>query len=261
MTDEQSGTKSRLDVPFPPEAPRHLRVSIGPGKLTLRPGAAEPWVTGTFSDIEGAFAPRIETDRGDATISHRGSGTFRIRGGITPNLDLSLGTAHPYDLTIEGGANDILCDLGGLPLTAFSGQFGAGRIRINASAPNPVALSRLQISTGATDLTVSNIANFNASELLIEGGAAAFHLDFGGQLRRDCSARISTGVASVTITLPRDLAARVKANTTLGSLSIGDGFMTRAGAYWTEPALTTDGPVLTLEANSSLGSLKVRIEE
>jgi hypothetical protein len=83
----------------------------------------------------------------------------------------------------------------------------------------------------------------------------------GGQLQRDCQARISTGVASLTITLPLGLAARIKANTALGSINIGDGFITRSGGYWTEAALKEEVPVLTLEANASLGSLKVRIGE
>ena len=260
MGDTIPGLKGQIEIGFPEETPRRLRVSIGPGMLRIRPGASEPWVTGSYYDVGGIAQPRVETDAGSTHISQKG-GTLRLSRGVTPNLVLALGTAHPYALTLDGGANDIRCDLGGLPLTALTGQFGAGRIRIDASSPNPAQMERLQISTGATDLTMSNLANFNAADIVIDGGAAAFHLDFGGILQRDCRARISTGVASLTITLPRGLAARVKANTSLGSISIGDGFITRSGGYWTEAALQEGGPVLTLEANASLGSLKVRIGE
>lgn len=261
MDSSIAGLKGQIEIGFPEETPRHLRVSIGPGVLKIRPGEREPWVTGTYYDVGGIAKPRVEAEGGFTHISQKG-GTLRLGRGVTPNLELALGTAHPYALTLDGGANDIRCDLGGLPLTALAGQFGAGRIRIDASTPNPVEMERLQISTGATDLTVSNLANFNAAEIVIEGGAAAFHLDFGGQLQRDCHARISTGVASLTVTLPRGLAARIKANTALGSIHIGDGFITRSGGYWTEAALQEDGrPVLHLEANASLGSLKVRVEE
>ena len=260
MDNPASGLKGQIEIGFPEETPRRLRVTIGPGILKIRPGDREPWVTGTYYDLGGIAQPRVETGGGDTHISQKG-GTLRLGRGVTPNLELALGTAQPYGLTLDGGANDIRCDLGGLPLTDLSGQFGAGRIRIDASTPNPVLMERLQISTGATDLTVSNLANFNAGEIVIEGGAAAFHLDFGGRLQRDCNARISTGVASLTITLPRGLAARIKANTALGSINIGDGFITRAGGYWTEAALREDGPVLNLEANASLGSLKIRMEE
>lgn len=259
MDSSTIGLKGQIEIGFPEETPRHLRVSIGPGMLKVGPGASEPWVTGSYYDVGGIAKPRVETEHGSTHISQKG-GTLRLARGVTPNLDLVLGTAHPYALTIDGGANDIRCDLGGLPLTALSGQFGAGRIRIDASAPNPVQMKRLQISTGATDLTVSNLANFNASEIVIDGGAAAFHLDFGGHLQRDCHARISTGVASLTVTIPRGLAARIKAHTALGSIHIGDGFITRSGGYWTEAALQEHVPVLYLEANASLGSVKVRVE-
>jgi hypothetical protein len=251
--------KGQIEIGFPEETPRHLRVSIGPGKLKIRPGASEPWVTGTYYDVGGLVKPRVETEHGATHISQKG-GTLRLGRGVTPDLDLALGSAQPYALTLDGGANDIRCDLGGLPLTALSGQFGAGRIRIDASSPNPVAMERLDISTGATDLTISNLANFNASEITIDGGAASFHLNFGGQLQRDCHARISTGVASLTVTIPRGIAARIKANTALGSIQIGDGFITRSGGYWTEAALQEGTPVLYLEANASLGSVKVRVE-
>ena len=259
MASESSDAWTRLELPFPNETPRHLRISIGPGKLNLRPGNPEPWVTGNARDDESA-STRMQSIGGSATVTQKG-GSFRIRRGIMPNLDLALGTAHPYSLSLEGGANDIICDLGGLPLEALTGDFGAGRIKIDASKPNPVPMKRLTISTGATNLTLSNLANFNADEIQIDGGAAAFHIDFGGELQRNCAAKLTTGVASLSITLPKGLAAKISATTTLGSLSIGDGFITKAGGYWTEPALLGQGPVLTLNASSSLGSLKIHIED
>jgi hypothetical protein len=259
LANESSDGWTRLELPFPNETPRHLRISIGPGKLNLQPGDPEPWVLGRALNDESA-ATRIESSHGTANVTQKG-GSFRIRRGIIPNLDLELGTAHPYSLNLEGGANDIVCDLGGLPLEDLTGDFGAGRIKIDASKPNPVVMKRLTINTGATNLTLSNLANFNAEEIQIEGGAAAFHIDFGGQLQRDCIAKITTGVASLSITLPRHMAAKISANTTLGSLTIGDGFMTRAGGYWTEPAILSQGPVLTLNASSSLGSLKIEIAD
>ena len=259
MADESTGATTRIELPFPEETPRRLRVTLGPGKLTVRPGAPEPWVTGTSRGDDGRSLPKIEHDDAATTISQRGGGSFRLRRGLSPHLELALGTAHPYALVLEGGASDTDCDLGGLPLESMIGEFGAGRVKIDASSPNPEPMKKLAIQAGATHLTLSNAANFNAGEISIEGGAAAFQIDFGGEFRRDCHARITTGVASLSITIPRGMAAKVNADTTLGSLSIGDGFMTRSGAYWTEAAVLGDTPVLTLEASSSLGSLNIHI--
>ncbi|MGH2549008.1 MAG: hypothetical protein ACRDHN_06435, partial [Thermomicrobiales bacterium] len=151
------------------------------------------------------------------------------------------------------------CDFGGLPITSFESQLGAGKIRYNASAPNPVPMDRLKISAGAADFTIQNIANFNAAEVAIDGGAASFRIDFGGTLTRDCHAKITTGVASVEITIPATTAVKLTTQTAMGSRDVGDGFITRSGGFWTDAAVQGTGPVLTIEASASMGSLKIRL--
>jgi hypothetical protein len=120
-------------------------------------------------------------------------------------------------------------------------------------------MDRLKISAGAADFTIRNIANFNAAEVAIDGGAASFHINFGGELKRDCHAKITTGVASVEITIPKTTAVKVTTQTTMGSRDIGDGFFTHEGGFWSDAALDGDGPLLTIEASASMGSLKVRL--
>ena len=58
--------------------------------------------------------------------------------------------------------------------------------------------------------------------------------------------------------MPASTAARVAAETTLGSVDVGDGFTKKEGAFLTEPALSGDGPVLRIRAGVRLGSLQLR---
>jgi hypothetical protein len=102
------------------------------------------------------------------------------------------------------------------------------------------------------------LANANFVEMIFDGGAASYKFDFGGTLRRDAKAKISTSMAPVEIRIPSATAAKVVENTIAAALDIGDGFMKKGGAFLTEAALTGKTPLLTIRANVSLGTLSLR---
>jgi hypothetical protein len=246
-----------IKVDFPEASSYELRMSIGPGTLRLRPQPGGSWVDGTYRDPSGSIPSRVSLSGGSLHISQERKSLRSLRR--SPEFDLKVGDAHPFAVDIDGGANVLECDFGGLPITSFQSQLGAGKIRYDASAPNPVELDHLRVSAGAADFTIKHLANFNAADIVIDGGAASFRIDFGGELRRDCHAKISTGVASVEITIPKTTAVKLTTHTAMGSRDIGDGFITRSGSFWSEAAVNESGPVLTLEASASMGSLKVRL--
>jgi hypothetical protein len=246
-----------IKVAFP-EAPSYeLRMSIGPGSLKLVPNAGGPWVEGVYRDPSGSIPSRVSLSGGSLHISQERKRLRSLRR--SPEFDLRVGDAHPFSVDIDGGASSLDCDFGGLPITSFVSQLGAGKIRYRASAPNPESMDLLKISAGAADFTITGLANFNAGRVEIDGGAASLRIDFSGTLRRDCFAKISTGVASVEIDIPHGVAAQITTQTALGHREIGDGFVTRAGGFWTEEALREQTPLLTIEASANLGSLKLRL--
>lgn len=246
-----------IKVDFPEASSYELRMTIGPGTLKLAPKPGVTWVEGTYRDPSDSIPSRVTLSGGSLHISQDRKSLRSLRR--SPEFDLRIGDAHPFSLDIDGGANVLECDFGGLPITTFESQLGAGKIRYDASAPNPVAMDRLRISAGAADFTIKNIANFNAASVAIDGGAASFRIDFGGDLKRDCHAKITTGVASVEITIPKTTAVKVTTQTAMGSRDIGDGFFTHEGGFWSDAALDGNGPLLTIEASASMGSLKVRL--
>ncbi|HXM57006.1 MAG TPA: hypothetical protein VOB72_16520, partial [Candidatus Dormibacteraeota bacterium] len=90
------------------------------------------------------------------------------------------------------------------------------------------------------------------------GGAGQYRLDFGGELKRDAAVRLNTGVASVELRLPAGTAAQVRTETVLGSMDVGDGFVTREGGYWNEAAAAGRTPLIRIVVNSVLGSVSLR---
>ena len=256
MTEPKAATP--LDVPFPDADPLELAFAVGACRLELRRGADAPWVQGTYDDPSGALPWTLHREGGRVRIAQevRLAGTFGLRHGA-PRFSLALGTGRRFALAVEGGASDFDLDLGGVPLTRLSIRQGAGRLRCDFSAPNPADLDRIDVEAGAMALELVNLANAAFSELRLDGGAAAWELDFGGTLRRDATVRIAAGVSSVRLVVPAATAARVIPESTLGTLDVGDGYMKREGAFLTEAALAGKTPALTIRVALSLGALRI----
>ena len=148
-----------------------------------------------------------------------------------------MGKTRPYALYLDMGAGEATVDLGGLPLTQLAVNFGAGKQTIDFSAPNPQPMERVRVTAGAASLELMRLANANVAEVSVEGGAAAYVFDFGGQLRRDVAFKLTAGMSSVEIRIPSGTAAKVTTETVLGSVDMADGFMKKEGAFWNEAAL------------------------
>jgi hypothetical protein len=252
------GTTHPIEIEMPAEGERQLSFAVGACSFRLARGEQEAWVEGTYTDPTGSIPPQVDVTGGDARISQRAAFDRIPSLREPPAFDLRLGTSAPYRLTIEGGAMDVRCDLGGLPLTRFEARLGAGQLRFAFDAPNTEPMEVLKVSAGAADLELRGLANANAAELAIDGGAAAFHLDFGGVLARDVIARVNTGVAGVDVTIPADTAARVVAKTTLGAVDASKAFTREGRDYLTAAAVAGETPVLTVEATVTLGQLELR---
>jgi hypothetical protein len=247
-----------VSVPYPQGERPHLRIAIGPCRLRIAGGAADTFVTGGYDDPT-ALLPLQVTQRGDqVTISqstHLGS-----IGKLTqaPTLDLQLGAARPFELTIEGGANETTLELGGLPVARLAIRQGAGRSTVDFATPNPTEMSVLDVASGGVAIEMRDLANANFAEMTIAGGAASYQLRFGGELRRDAEVRLNTGVSSVDIGVPATTPSRISSQSVVGGLDVGDGFVTREGAFLTEAAAAGGSPSLRIAVVSMFGAVRIR---
>ena len=250
-----------IDLAFPDDAggdPLELRIALGPCRVRIGAGTGPLWATGRYDDPTGVLPLQVTQDGHRARISQSPTARSMPSSARPPNLELQLGTSRPYQLEIDGGANETVADLGGIPLTRLVFRHGAGKSDVDFSRPNPADMAALEISAGGVAMDLRNLANANFAEMTVSGGAAQYRVDFGGELRRDGEVKLNAGVASVEVRLPAATPARVRSESLLGALDVGDGFMTREGAYWNEGAAAGRTPMLHVAINSVLGAVTVR---
>jgi hypothetical protein len=253
-------TDTPINIDYPEAEDLRLRIALGACRFRAEPGEGEAWISGICHDPTGKRAPRIVEEEGNVSIIESEPSWERIPaafGGI-PRYELAIGTGRPFALTVETGASEFEMDLGAVPISSLMVRQGAGRFELGFSAPNPHPMELLEVSSGAAGIELENLANANFSEMRLSGGAAGYELDFGGTLSRDAQVSIETGMSGVEVTVPTSTAARIVAETTLGSVEVGDGFTKREGAFFTEGALGEGTPVLTIRAGVRLGSLHLR---
>src|SRR5262245_10587663 len=249
-----------ISVPYPQTERPQLRVSIGPCRLRITAGAASAFVTGSYDDPTGLLP--IQVTRGSEQVSLSQSTHLGSVGRLTqaPSLELRLGDSTPFDLTVEGGANDSVLELGGLPVVNLTIRQGAGRSSVDFATPNPTEMTALEVASGGVAMEMRNLANANFAQMTVSGGAASYRLQFGGTLRRDGEVRLNTGVSALEVVLPAATPARVSSSSVMGGLDVGDGFVTREGAFWNESAAAGGSPALRIAITSMFGAVRLRPE-
>ena len=252
-------TETPIEVSYPVTEDLHLSIALAACRFKAEPGEGEAWIAGTCHDPTAKRLPRIVEEGGTVRISEGGPSFEQIPAvlGDVPRYELAFGKGRPFALTIETGASEFELDLGGVPASSLVVRQGAGKFELDFSAPNPHAMKQFDVSSGVAGIELETLANANFSEMRLSGGAASYELDFGGTLIRDAEAKIEAGLSGVEVKLPASTAAKIVAETTLGSVDVEDGFTKREGALWTEAGMTGKESLLTIRAGVRLGVLQL----
>lgn len=240
-----------INVPYPDADEINLKLSFGAGELTLNPGA-DVLVDGTATYNYDELKPKIITDGGDVEV-RVGDGDVKI----LPNLndlknewDLKLGD-QPMNLSIDSGAYDGTFELGGLSLTRLDISDGAANVEVSFSEPNPVEMSTFTYNSGASNLKITGLANANFSLFDFSAGAGDYTLDFSGELQRDASVKIESGLSNVIIIVPEGVHAVVSVESGLSNVNTGSGWERSGNDYVQEG----EGPTLTFVIEMGAGNL------
>jgi hypothetical protein len=252
-------TTQEIKIAFPDATNRHLKLAVGACRLNIRPGDGQEWVRGTYDAPPDSIPLIVKQESGTLHITQKVQDANFLNYGACPAaLDLALGKDKPYALTLETGASDCVLDLGGVPLTHLSIKHGADQLEMDFSAPNPQSLRLFEMSSGAGSTTIKHLGNANLAEMKVDGGAAAFVLDFDGILQQDAHVSIHTAMAGVEISIPRTTAARITTDAFFGGLTVSDGFTKQNGVFMTQPALQGTSPTLSIKTNVAFGSVQLQ---
>ena len=240
-----------IKAEYPDADEVNLALRFGAGEMTLNPGA-DVLVDGTATYNYDELKPEVNTDGSDVEV-RVGDGNLNI----FPNLnnlknewDLKLGD-QPMNLSIESGAYDGTFELGGLSLTRLDIKDGAANVELAFSKPNPVEMSTFTYSTGASDVKITGLANANFSFFDFSSGAGDYTLDFSGDLQRDASVKIETGLSNFIIIVPEGVDAVVTVQGGLSNVNAGPGWE-RSGSDYIQKG---EGPTITFVIEMGAGNL------
>jgi len=234
-----------------------LTLAFGAGEFNLSSGAKDALVSGTATYNVSDFKPKVSIDGSNIRVEQ---GDLNIDG--IPNFtedvknvwDLKLGPT-PMKLHINAGAYQGRYELGGLSLQDLDVTDGASDVRLAFSDSNLVEMNTLRYQTGASDVRLTGLANANFDIMIFRGGAGNYVLDFTGTLKRDATVNIESGISTVTIIIPKGVAAKV---TFTGGLSN----VTYEGTSWQkngdEYSQTGSGPSIRIIVNMGVGTLDLR---
>ncbi|NWG34839.1 MAG: hypothetical protein HXY42_10375 [Chloroflexi bacterium] len=228
-----------------------LTLSFGAGTLNLSPGAKN-LVEGTAVYNVASLKPEVIQSEGSVEIKQGSLKNIANFNDIKNQWDLKLGAA-PLDLTINAGAYSGNYELGGLVLTSLTVKDGAAQVQLSFSKSNLTDMSVLRYETGASNVTLSGLANANFSTLIFSGGAGNYKLDFNGELKRDGTVNISAGAGSVQLIIPKGVNAKVTVDSALASVSLSSSWSQNGNVYTQQG----NGPTLIIIVKMAAGNLAI----
>jgi hypothetical protein len=235
--------------------PAELTIGFGAGELFLGPSDKNVIVDGIATYNVEDFKPQVTIDGHQVRIE---TGDLEING--IPNFgddyknewDLQIGQS-PMKLRINAGAYKGRFELGGLALESLRVGDGAADVSLSFSEANKTEMDTLRYDTGASSVKLIGLANANFDTMIFKGGAGDFTLDFSGELKRDATVTVDSGLSNVTIIVPKGVAARVFVDSGLANVDIG-GEWDRSGNDY---MLSGEGPTFTINVNIGAGNLEL----
>lgn len=233
--------------------PVSLHLNFGAGEMNLFPGEGDFLVNGEAIYNVTDFKPKIT--QGEHLVKIE-TGSLEING--IPNFNkkvkntwnLTLGSS-PTDLTIKAGAYVGNFELGGTSLSDLYISDGASQVDINFQQPNEIQMGTFRYETGASNISLENLANANFDTMIFQSGAGDYKLDFSGQLQRDATIFIETGLSSLRILVPKSTHVELEVEGGLTNITTR-GDWVHSGTHYSIPG---SGAVLKITLEMNAGNL------
>ncbi|HXD10012.1 MAG TPA: toast rack family protein [Anaerolineales bacterium] len=241
--------KDSITVAVPRSDETRLNITFGAGDLNLSSGA-ENLVDGTAIYNVKDLRPEVNTTDGNIEIKQGNFEGIPPFDGMKNKWDLKL-SSTPMDLTVTAGAYSGNYDLGGLALKSLTVKDGAAHVDLTFSQPNTTRMSVFRYETGASNVKLTGLANANFNNMTFSSGAGDYTLDFTGELKRDATVNLSSGLSNLIVVIPEDVNAEVTVEGALANVSTGSGWSQNGNLY----SQAGSGPTLTFIVKMGAGNL------
>ncbi len=248
---------AEIEVPAPDSNQvTEMKLEFGAGELNITPGDSEFLVSGSATYNVEEFEPEVTISEGKVKISQQADKTSPIPvlgSGLDNRWDLELGN-FPMELEIAAGGYQGEFELGGIPLLELRIAEGAAKTDLSFSELNPVEMDTLRYDTGASQATLTGLANANFRDMDFRSGAGDYRLDFSGDLQQDADVSIKSGLSSIVIIVPEGTPATVHFEGGLVNVERSGSWRMSGGLY----TLSGEGPELTITVEMGAGNLELR---
>lgn len=242
------------------------RLGFGAGELKLKPLTGRNRLfEGRFSYLPRDFEPelRYTASRQTGFLTLETKSLRKLLTDRDPKneweIAFSTQVSHSFDLDL--GACEAELDFSGLPVEELKLDLGAGECRVFFEKPNPVEMKKLEISAGASELTVKGLGNANFRQMKFDGGLGEFRLDFSGDFSGERQADVSVGLGEIELLFPAGIGVRVYKQSGLSSIDFGADFDEISDDIWETENYAAAKSRLVIKLSVGLGSADLRRAE
>lgn len=247
-------TTEEIKAPYPKEENPTLELKFGAGELNIS-GGSENLIEGTATYNYEEFKPVITNEDDKVKVSVGDSDNFDFIPAfdeIINTWDIKLGD-QPMNLEIDAGGYEGRIELGGLSLTNLDIADGAADVVISFSEPNQTEMKLFDYDTGASNVKLEGLANANFSIFNFSSGAGDYTLDFSGELQRDATVNLDSGLSNVILNIPEGVHAIITVEGGALNVSTESGWSTNGSVYEQDG----EGPTLTIIVEMGAGNLTI----
>ncbi len=177
----------------------------------------------------------------------RGSWSLRFSDALPISFDIELGV----------GRGDL--NMSGLQVKDLNLSTGASAVNLDFSEANALEIENLTVESGVSHFDGRNLLNARFKNFHFQGGVGSYALDFGGPLKGEVQVDVEVGLGFMTLTLPKEIGARVLYEKNwVSRLDCDEDFETNEENEYLSTNYYRARGKMNITLDSGLGSIKVR---
>ncbi|MCD6205864.1 MAG: hypothetical protein J7L22_09395 [Candidatus Marinimicrobia bacterium] len=225
------------EIPYRGETELDVGIEFGLGHFELRGNRNDNFIMqAELQYSKELYKPEIEYkivgDRGKLRlISHRDDDrsfwkhSKKSSGDIKNNhwrVAMTERIPGAYDIDLGLGKGSL--DFTGIKVSDLNLECGLSDVSMEFSEKNQERIHSLVIQTGLGNVEAIGLSNTNMDRFDVECGLGSTKLRFDGDLTRDVRGKITVGLGSVTIQIPKEYAVQIEAESSFLSSLNFSGF-------------------------------------